>query len=93
VERLREVRRSGADGRIVVISAADPLNLIGTLTSGDRVRSITSTRIAYRDGIPVALREGESIRPFGEIDSTAAAQIATALAGRHRPAVASGFLG
>lgn len=40
VDRLREVRREGPDGRLIVISAADPLNLAGILTSGERVRAI-----------------------------------------------------
>jgi ATP-dependent Lhr-like helicase len=93
VERLREVRRSAADGHIVVISAADPLNLIGTLTSGDRVRAVTSTRVAYRDGIAVAVREGDYVRPLTDVDASAAAAIATALTGRHRPVIASGFIG
>ncbi|HUP50825.1 MAG TPA: DEAD/DEAH box helicase, partial [Thermoanaerobaculia bacterium] len=34
VERLREVRREGGDGKPIVISAADPLNLAGILTAG-----------------------------------------------------------
>jgi ATP-dependent Lhr-like helicase len=62
VERLREVRRSKADGRLITISAADPLNLIGTLTSGDRVRAITSTMIVYSDGVPVEIRERDAVR-------------------------------
>ena len=37
VERLREIRRSGADHRLVTISAADPLNLVGIITPGGRV--------------------------------------------------------
>jgi ATP-dependent Lhr-like helicase len=64
VERLREVRRSEALGRNVSISAADPLNLIGMLTSGDRIRAITSTTIEYREGIPVGVRERD-VRGFG----------------------------
>jgi ATP-dependent Lhr-like helicase len=62
VERLREVRRSKTDGRLVTISAADPLNLIGTLTAGDRVRAVTSTKITYRDGVPFEIHERDSVR-------------------------------
>ena len=93
VERLREVRRSAPDGRIVTISAADPLNLTGVLTSGDRIRAVTSTRIAYRDGVPVAALEGDYLRPLAQIDGAAAGEIASALAGRHVPALTSGFVG
>ena len=93
VERLREVRRSAPDGRLVTISAADPLNLTGVLYGDDRVRAVTSNRIVYRDGIAVAAFEGEYLRPLASIDPGLAADVATAAAGRRMPAVSSGFLG
>ena len=34
VERLREVRRGAADGRVLAIGTADPLNLVGIVTRG-----------------------------------------------------------
>jgi ATP-dependent helicase Lhr and Lhr-like helicase len=88
VQQLREIRRTSADGRLTVISACDPLNLIGILTSTDRIRAIAGTRIAYRDGIPVAVMEGDFLRPFAEPDM----EVAMALAGRRVP-VAAGFVG
>ncbi len=90
VERLREIRRSAADERLIVISGVDPLNLIGTLTNGERIRAVTSTRIAFRRGVAVAVREGDYVRPLVDLDPTAAADVATALAGRSRPAIVSG---
>src|SRR5213076_931073 len=38
VQRLRELRRTSPDGKVVVLSAADPLNLIGILTTAEHVR-------------------------------------------------------
>jgi ATP-dependent Lhr-like helicase len=93
VERLRDVRRSAPDGRLVTISTADPLNLTGILAGDDRVRAVTSNRIVYRDGIAVAALEGDYLRPLTPIDPAAAAEVASAAAGRRMPAVASGFLG
>ncbi len=93
VERLREIRRSGRDGRLITISAADPLNLTGIVTSGDRVRAITNTRIVYRDGVALAVLEGDYLRPLSDIEPNAAAEVASALAGRRVPAVTSGFVG
>jgi ATP-dependent Lhr-like helicase len=96
VDRLRELRRTAPDGRAVAISAADPLNLAGIVTAGERVRSIASNRVAYRDGVPVAALEGEYIRPLTRMDSvadTAASEVATILTGRLRPPVVSGFVG
>jgi ATP-dependent helicase Lhr and Lhr-like helicase len=96
IERLREIRRAPADGRCLVISAADPLNLAGVVTTGERVRAAAGTRIAYRDGVPIAALEGDYVRPLIELPDVMpafAAEVATTLAGRPMPAVLSGFLG
>ena len=63
IERLREVRRQQPDGSIVTISAADPLNLTGILTSDERIRAATNTKIAYRDGVVMTAGEGEFVAP------------------------------
>jgi ATP-dependent Lhr-like helicase len=55
VERLREVRRTPLDDRLIVISAADPLNLVGIVTAGERVRAVAAARVGYRNGVPVEL--------------------------------------
>ena len=91
--RLREIRRTPADGRLHVISAADPLNLAGIVTTGERVRAIASSRIAYRDGVPLAALEGEYVRPLVEgTDVATATAVTTTLTGRALPVV-SGFVG
>ncbi len=46
IERLREIRRTPADGTIIVLSTADPLNLTGILTTGERVRAVAGNRLA-----------------------------------------------
>src|SRR5262249_52829414 len=63
IDRLREVRRTPANGRLVTISAADPLNLTGIIAAGERVRSAAASRIVFRDGVPLAALEGEYVRP------------------------------
>ncbi len=93
VDRLREVRRSHASGRLLVISAADPLNLIGIVTPGDRVRAIPGSRIVFRDGIPLAALEGDYVRPLADIPPAMAGEVASALAGRRVPPVISGYIG
>jgi ATP-dependent Lhr-like helicase len=35
----------------VVLSAADPLNLVGILVPGDRVPAISGRTVAFRDGV------------------------------------------
>ncbi|MSR57072.1 MAG: DEAD/DEAH box helicase [Planctomycetaceae bacterium] len=54
VRQLRLLRDAGPARELVVISAADPLNLVGIVTAHDRIPSIGSHRIAYLDGIPIA---------------------------------------
>ena len=55
VDRLREIRRTPPDNRVIVISAADPLNLAGIITSGDRIRAVAGTSVAYQNGVPVPI--------------------------------------
>jgi ATP-dependent Lhr-like helicase len=93
IERLREIRRTPPNNQVTVISAADPLNLAGIVTAGDRVPAVTATRVAYRNGVPVAVLEGDYIRPLAEVDHGIAADVASALTGRRMPPIVSGFVG
>ena len=54
VGELRRIRRAPRAGRIVTVSAADPLNLTGIVTPGERVSSTAAREVAYRDGEPAA---------------------------------------
>ena len=92
IERLREIRRTAADGTIIVLSTADPLNLTGILTIGERVRAVAGNRIAWRDGIAISAMEGDYVRPLTDMNPDDAMTAATALAGR-RVAASSGFVG
>jgi len=59
---LRDVRRRPLAGQYLSLSAADPLNLVGIVTPGARLPSLTGNRLLYRDGLPVAtLAAGEVI--------------------------------
>ena len=51
---MREIRRRPARGEWVSLSGADPLNLIGILTPGQRLSALTANRVLYRDGLPMA---------------------------------------
>jgi len=62
VGRLRAVRRLEKPGELVLVGAADPLNLVGILTPEARVASIYRNRILLSDGLPVAALEGGEIR-------------------------------
>ena len=57
VEALRAVRRLPEEHDVVMVSAADPLNLVGILTPGARLSPFVNQTIAYRNGVPVAVGE------------------------------------
>lgn len=87
VEHVRQVRRTHPDGALVTISAADPLNLAGIVTSGERIRAAGGNRLVYRDGVPLAVCEGEYVRELAPIDPQIAADVSRALSRRRRPAL------
>ena len=60
VELARQVRRTKPTGEPIVISAADPLNLCGIITPGEKIPAVASTRITFRDGSPEQLDVGGS---------------------------------
>jgi ATP-dependent Lhr-like helicase len=59
---LRKIRKEPADEAFVFVNGADPLNLAGILTPGERVPAIASNRIAFRVGVPAFVLEGGKIR-------------------------------
>ena len=62
VGRLRAVRKSEKRGELAVLSAADPLNLVGLLTPEARVPAVHRNRLLLQDGLPVAALEGGEVR-------------------------------
>ena len=92
VERLREIRRTPADDTLLTISAADPLNLVGIITEGERVRASTGGRLVYHRGVAVCALEGDMLRTLSPVDDSIAADVAAAAAGRRVP-VLSGWVG
>jgi ATP-dependent Lhr-like helicase len=84
---LREVRRSPPAGELTTISTADPLNLAGIVTPGERVRAAGRNRLVYRNGVPLAVREGEFVRELVPIDPSIAASVGRALNSRLAPAL------
>jgi ATP-dependent Lhr-like helicase len=68
VGRLRAVRKAEKAAELVVLSAADPLNLVGILTPEARVAAIHRNRILFRDGLPIAAADGGQMRRLAETD-------------------------
>jgi ATP-dependent Lhr-like helicase len=64
IEKLRAERRVDDKQQPLIISAADPLNLVGILTPGGRVSPYSNQVIAYHKGVPV------QIGPLGSVLSS-----------------------
>jgi ATP-dependent Lhr-like helicase len=53
IESLRATRKLPASGETIILSAADPLNLVGILVPGERVPAISGRFVSFRDGVAV----------------------------------------
>jgi ATP-dependent Lhr-like helicase len=84
---LRSIRKAPSNGKLLTLSAADPLNLQGILTPGPKIAAFTANRILFRDGLPVAALETGEIRKLSDA-SVSDSQIETALrVGKLRPSL------
>jgi ATP-dependent Lhr-like helicase len=53
VESLRAHRKLPLTGDRITIAAADPLNLVGIVVTGERIPAISGRSVTYRDGVSV----------------------------------------
>jgi ATP-dependent Lhr-like helicase len=47
------MRKLDAGQDAITLSAADPLNLVGILVSGERVPAISGNSVTFRDGVAI----------------------------------------
>lgn len=69
VSAVRSLRKQEQTEKYVSISASDPLNLTGYITPGKRVPSFYGNRILYKNGVPVALKEGKDVIFMNDFDA------------------------
>ena len=65
-----------------VMSACDPLNVVGILTPGARVPATLGNRVVFRDGIPLASLENGVVVNRSNADDATLAQLSLLL--RHQ---------
>ncbi|MGR9087175.1 MAG: DNA glycosylase AlkZ-like family protein [Gammaproteobacteria bacterium] len=65
---LREVRKQAKTGVLTVVNCADPLNLSGIITPGDRIPAFSHQRLIYRDGIPLAFGQRDKVSYLQTMD-------------------------
>jgi len=67
VGRLRAVRKMEKIGEPVVLSGADPLNLVGILTPEARVPAVYTNHVLFLDGLPIAAMDGGELRRLVDV--------------------------
>lgn len=87
VASLRSLRREKPDDRLLSISAADPLNLVGILTPGSKIPALAGNRVLFRDGLPIAAQIGGETRFLEALPANDEWEARNALI---RPAIARG---
>jgi ATP-dependent Lhr-like helicase len=61
VESLRAMRQQSPSGETILVSAADPLNLVGIVVPGDRVPANSGKVVAFRDGVAIQFDERATV--------------------------------
>ncbi len=79
---LKDIRKLAKAAELTVLSAADPLNLTGIITPGDRVASSASQRLVYREGLPMAHGSRSTIHYHQTFDAEHQWQLRWALMGK-----------
>jgi ATP-dependent Lhr-like helicase len=67
---LRKVAKTEGRER-VSISAADPLNLAGILTPGEKIARLPGNRLLFEGGVPIAVHSGGEVRYLATLDASA----------------------
>jgi ATP-dependent Lhr-like helicase len=80
---LRDVRRKPPARQYVSVSAADPMNLVGIITPGARLASLSGNRLLYRDGLPIAIYAADEVRFLVDLAENEQWEVQTALLRRH----------
>jgi ATP-dependent Lhr-like helicase len=82
VGHLRAIRREQPRGQLISISAADPLNLVGIVTPGERIPALRRNRIVFEDGVPLAALESGELRQLNDYPSERSPEVERALVRR-----------
>lgn len=79
IEQLRTLRDAGPSGEWIVVSAADPLNLIGVLTDAAKLPATHKNAFLLRDGEVVATKEASHVEFIADVDLCLQAEMRRAL--------------
>ena len=83
---LRKQKNATQELPPAVISATDPLNLVGVILPGERVPALHTNRILFRNGLPVAKQLNGVTACLTDVEPAARWEIDNLLARRRNPA-------
>ncbi len=83
---LRKQRNNNSRLPDCVISATDPLNLVGIILPGERIPALHTNRILFSNGLPLAKQLNGDIHYLGEVSETQQWQINNVLTRKRNPA-------
>ena len=82
VSQLRQLRDQGPVGEILIVSAVDPLNVVGLGNKQDRVPRRPGLKVVYLDGAPVAIISKGEVEWLGPPSARVAALLEKASRGK-----------
>jgi len=85
VAMLRRQRNSDSKNYKVVISATDPLNLVGIILPGDRIPALLTNSILFEDGLPVAKQLNGETHYLSSVDAQKQWEINNLLTRKNNP--------
>jgi ATP-dependent Lhr-like helicase len=92
IPALRKARKGRAGG-MVSISAADPLNLVGIVTAGEKVPALAGNRVLFDGGLPIAVLAGGETRFLVDLEVGAQWEAKNQLVRRTVPPQLRAYLG
>jgi len=92
VEGLRAVRKQADPEEICAVSAADPLNLVGIITPGQKLPALPGNRVLYKAGVPLAVLTGKEMRWLGKPSEAEEWEIKNRLIRRQPPPQLKAYL-
>ena len=83
---LRKQRNNEQPLPAIVISACDPLNLIGIILPGERVPALHTNRVLFKNGLPLAKQLNGEIQHLEKLDNDAQWEVNNLLTQKYNPA-------
>ena len=65
---LRKIRNAKKTGKLITLSSADPLNLVGILLPGEKIAISIHTKIVFQDGVAIAVQHKNELQFLAKLD-------------------------